>query len=116
MDKLFSPSGSNGGMMAYQLRKPLGVIGSIIGWNFPLWMAVIKAAPALAMGNSLVLKPSEFTPLSATRLAELAIKAGVPAGVFNVVHGEGITVGAALAHHPEVDLLSFTGSSATINM
>ena len=113
MDKLFSPSGSDGGMMAYQLRKPIGVVGSIIGWNFPLWMAAIKAAPALAMGNSLVLKPSEFTPLSATRLAELAIEAGVPPGVFNVVHGNGSTVGAALAHHPDIDLLSFTGSSAT---
>ena len=113
MDKLFSPSGSDGGILAYQLRKPIGVVGSIIGWNFPLWMAAIKAGPALAMGNSLVLKPSEFTPLSATRLAELALEAGVPSGVFNVVHGSGITVGSALAHHQDVDLLSFTGSSAT---
>ena len=113
MDKLFSPSGSDGSTMAYQLRKPVGVVGSIIGWNFPLWMAAIKAAPALAMGNSLVLKPSEFTPLSATRLAELAIEAGVPPGVFNVVHGNGSSVGSALAHHSDVDLLSFTGSSAT---
>lgn len=113
MDKLFSPSGSDGGTMAYQLRKPIGVVGSIIGWNFPLWMAAIKAGPALAMGNSLVLKPSEFTPLSATRLAELAIEAGVPPGIFNVVHGSGATVGAALALHQDIDLLSFTGSSAT---
>lgn len=113
MDKLFAPSASDGGMMGYQLRKPIGVVGSIIGWNFPLWMAAIKAAPALAMGNSLVLKPSEFTPLSATRLAELASEAGVPTGVFNVVHGNGKTVGAALAHHADIDLLSFTGSSAT---
>lgn len=112
-DKLFSQSGANGANMAYQLRKPVGVVGSIIGWNFPLWMAAIKAGPALVMGNSLVLKPSEFTPLSATRLAELAIEAGVPAGVFNVVNGAGLTVGAELAQHPDVDLLSFTGSSAT---
>lgn len=113
MDKLFSPFASDGGTMGYQLRKPIGVVGSIIGWNFPLWMAAIKAAPALAVGNSLVLKPSEFTPLSATRLAELASEAGMPPGVFNVVHGSGKTVGAALAHHADIDLLSFTGSSAT---
>ena len=113
MDKLFSPTASDGGTVSYQLRKPIGLVGSIIGWNFPLWMAVIKAGPALAMGNSIVLKPSEFTPLSATRLAELAVEAGVPPGVFNVVHGTGISVGTALAHHQDVDLLSFTGSSAT---
>lgn len=113
LDKLFSPSASDAGTMGYQLRKPIGVVGSIIGWNFPLWMAAIKAAPALAAGNSLVLKPSEFTPLSATRLAELASEAGVPPGVFNVVHGSGKSVGATLAHHAGIDLLSFTGSSAT---
>lgn len=112
-DKLFSPSGADGSDMAYQLRKPVGVVGSIIGWNFPLWMAAIKAGPALAMGNSLVLKPSEFSPLSASRLAALAIEAGVPPGVFNVVNGAGVTVGAALSHHPDVNLLSFTGSSST---
>ena len=88
-------------------------MGAIIGWNFPLSMASIKVAPALVMGNSLVLKPSEFTSLSASRLAELAIEAGVPPGVFNVVHGTGAIVGAALAHHSDVDMLTFTGSSAT---
>lgn len=112
-DKLFSPSGSDGGATAYQLRKPVGVVGSIIGWNFPLWMAAIKVGPALAMGNSLVLKPSEFSPRSAGKLAQLALEAGVPPGVFNVVQGAGKTVGAALAKHPDVNLLSFTGSSAT---
>ena len=112
-DKLLAPSSLDGGNFSYQLRKPIGVVGAIIGWNFPLSMASIKVAPALVMGNSLVLKPSEFTSLSASRLAELAIEAGVPPGVFNVVHGAGTTVGAALAHHADVDMLTFTGSSAT---
>ena len=112
-DKLLSPSSADGGNFSFQLRKPIGVVGAIIGWNFPLSMASIKVAPALVMGNSLVLKPSEFTSLSASRLAELAIEAGVPPGVFNVVHGTGAIVGAALAHHSDVDMLTFTGSSAT---
>ncbi|MDB4032357.1 aldehyde dehydrogenase family protein [Porticoccaceae bacterium] len=112
-DKLLSPSGTDGSNFAYQLRKPIGVVGSIIGWNYPLWMAAIKAAPALVMGNSLVLKPSEFTSLSACRFAELAVEAGVPPGVFNVVNGSGSTVGKTLAHHPDINLLSFTGSSTT---
>ena len=112
-DKLLSISGVDSGIVAYQARKPVGVVGSIIGWNFPLWMAAIKAGPALAMGNSLVLKPSEFSPLSATKLASLAVKAGLPPGVFNVIQGAGATVGDSLARHPDVDLLSFTGSTAT---
>lgn len=112
-DKLLSVSGADGSDFAYQLRKPVGVVGAIIGWNYPLLMAAMKLGPALVMGNSLVLKPSEFTPLSASRLGALVMEAGVPPGVFNVVHGAGTTVGSALAHHPEVDLLSFTGSSAT---
>ena len=112
-DKLLSPSGSDGAVFGYQLRKPAGVVAAIIGWNYPLALAVTKAAPALIMGNSLVLKPSEFSSLSASRLAELAVEAGVPPGVFNIVHGVGNTVGAALAHHPDVDILSFTGSSVT---
>lgn len=112
-DKLLSPSASDGGSFAYQLRKPVGVVGAIIGWNFPLFMAIMKMAPALLMGNSVVLKPSEFSPLSACRLAALALEAGVPPGVFNVVNGVGATVGKQLAHHPDVDLLSFTGSSVT---
>ena len=114
-DKLRSPSGPEGKDFFYQLRKPIGVVGGIIGWNYPLTLAAMKVGPALAMamGNSLVLKPSEFSSLSASRLAELAIEAGVPPGVFNVVHGAGTIVGAALAHHPDVNLLTFTGSSAT---
>ena len=113
LDKIFSPSGTDKGTMAYQCRKPVGVVGAIIGWNYPLFMAALKVGPALAMGNSLVLKPSEYSPLSAGKLAELALEAGVPPGVFNVVNGEGSIVGKALAHHSKVNLLTFTGSSAT---
>lgn len=112
-DKLLAPSGLDGSDFAFQLRKPVGVVGSIIGWNYPLVMAVMKMGPALAMGNSLVLKPSDFTALSASRLAALAVEAGVPPGVFNVVHGAGVTVGTTLSQHEDIDLLSFTGSSAT---
>ena len=112
-DKLLSPSGADGSNFSFQLRKPVGVVGAIVGWNYPLSLAATKVGPALVMGNSLVLKPSEFTSLSASRLAELAIEAGVPPGVFNVVHGDGKTVGDRLAHHPDVDLLAFVGSSAT---
>ena len=112
-DKLLPPSGTDKGTSAYQVRKPVGVVSAIIGWNYPLYMAALKAGPALVMGNSLVLKPSEFSPLSACKLAALAIEAGVPPGVFNVVNGSGSTVGSALAHHPKVDLISFTGSTAT---
>lgn len=112
-DKLLSPSGDDGSSFVYQLRKPVGVVGGIIGWNFPLSLAITKMAPALAMGNSLVLKPSEFTSLSASRLAALAVEADVPPGVFNVIHGAGATVGASLAQHTDVNLLSFTGSSAS---
>lgn len=98
--------------LSYQLRRPRGVVGAIIGWNFPLVLAAAKIGPALAMGNTLVLKPSQFTSLSAARVAELALEAGVPEGVFNVVCGAG-AVGAALAKHRDVELVSFTGSSAT---
>lgn len=112
-DKIFAPSITDGTTFTLQIRKPVGVVGAIIGWNFPLVLAVQKMGPALATGNSLVLKPSEFTSLSAGFLALLAIEAGVPPGVFNVVHGAGTTVGSALAQHPDVNLLSFTGSSAT---
>jgi acyl-CoA reductase-like NAD-dependent aldehyde dehydrogenase len=98
--------------LAYELRRPVGVVVGIVGWNFPLDQAVQKMAPALAMGNTLVLKPSECTSLSAARLAELAVQAGVPPGVFNVVHGNH-QLGAVLAYHRDVDLLSFTGSTRT---
>ncbi len=93
-------------------REPLGVVGAIVPWNFPLLMAAWKLAPALATGNSVVLKPSEKSPLSALRLAELAMEAGLPAGVLNVVPGGGKTAGEPLALHMDVDGLVFTGSTA----
>ena len=99
--------------MSFNVYEPRGVIGAIVPWNFPVVNAVIKIAPALAAGNCVVLKPSELSSSSALKLAELAIEAGVPAGVFNVVPGLGHTVGAALASHPDVDLLTFTGSTQT---
>jgi len=99
--------------LALNTYEPRGVVGAITPWNFPIVNAVIKVAPALIAGNSVVLKPSELTPSSALKLAELALEAGVPEGVFNVVPGLGSTVGAALALHSQVDLLSFTGSTAT---
>jgi phenylacetaldehyde dehydrogenase len=96
---------------AYTLREPVGVIGQIIPWNFPLLMAAWKLGPALATGNTVVLKPAEQTPLSALRLGELLEKAGLPAGVVNIVTGYGETAGAALAAHPDVDKVAFTGST-----
>ena len=96
---------------SYTLREPVGVVGQIIPWNFPLLMAAWKVAPALATGNCVVLKPAEQTPLTALRLAELIAEAGVPDGVVNVVPGLGETAGAALAAHPDVDKVAFTGST-----
>jgi acyl-CoA reductase-like NAD-dependent aldehyde dehydrogenase len=100
-----------GAFLNYTLREPLGVVGCIIPWNFPLSLAAWKAAPALACGNTVVLKPAEQTPLSALRLTELAAEAGFPPGVLNVVPGFGETAGAALVRHPDVDAISFTGST-----
>ena len=97
---------------AYTRREPVGVVGAIIPWNFPLLMAVWKVAPALAAGCAIVLKPAEDTPLTALRLAELALEAGFPAGAVNVVTGEGPSAGAALAAHPGIDKVAFTGSTA----
>jgi phenylacetaldehyde dehydrogenase len=96
---------------AYTAREPVGVVGQIIPWNFPLIMASWKLAPALAAGCTVVLKPAEQTPLTALRLGELALEAGIPAGVLNVVTGFGETAGAALAAHPDVDKVAFTGST-----
>ena len=98
------------GVFSYTLREPLGVVGAITPWNFPLLIASWKLAPALACGNSVVHKPAEEAPLSALRLAELGLEAGVPAGVWNVVTGEGKT-GAAVAAHADIDKISFTGST-----
>ena len=99
--------------LALITREPVGVVGAIVPWNFPMLMAAWKIGPILGAGNSLVLKPSEKSPLSAIRLAQLALEAGLPAGVFNVVPGFGATAGAALASHAQVDAIAFTGSTAT---
>lgn len=101
------------GDLALVRRVPLGVVGAVVPWNFPLDMATWKAAAALAAGNSVVLKPAEQSPLSALRLADLAAEARVPDGVFNVVPGYGATAGKALGLHMDVDCLAFTGSTAT---
>jgi phenylacetaldehyde dehydrogenase len=95
---------------AYTVKEPVGVVAQIIPWNFPLLMAAWKVGPALATGCTIVLKPAEQTPLSALRLGELALEAGIPPGVLNVVTGEG-DAGAALAEHPDVDKVAFTGST-----
>src|ERR1700730_2207184 len=96
---------------AYTLREPVGVVGQIIPWNFPLLMAAWKIGPALATGNTVVLKPAEQTPLAALYLAEIMAEAGLPDGVVNVVPGFGETAGAALAAHEDVDKIAFTGST-----
>jgi acyl-CoA reductase-like NAD-dependent aldehyde dehydrogenase len=92
-------------------REPLGVVGLIVPWNFPLNIASWKVGPALACGNTIVLKPAELTPLTAIRLGELALEAGIPEGVFNVVVGPGRIVGERLIHHPDVAKIGFTGST-----
>ena len=101
------------GNLALVTREPLGVIGAVTPWNFPLDLAVWKVAPALAAGNSVVLKPAEQAPLSSIRLAELAVEAGLPEGVLNVVPGLGPTAGEALGRHHDVDVIAFTGSGET---
>ena len=98
------------GMVA---TEPYGVVGAITPWNFPLVMASWKVGAALAAGNAVVLKPSELTPYSVLRLAELAVEAGVPPGIFNIVHGDGMTTGDALTRHPLVAKMTFTGSTRT---
>ncbi len=97
--------------LALITREPMGVIGAVVPWNYPMIMAAWKLGPALAAGNSVVLKPSEKSPLTALRLAELALEAGLPEGVFNVVPGFGHEAGEALALHMEVDAIGFTGST-----
>jgi phenylacetaldehyde dehydrogenase len=98
-------------ILNYTVHEPIGVVGAIVPWNFPMSMASWKLAPALAMGNTVVLKPAEETSLSTLRLAELVEQAGFPPGVLNVVTGPGSVVGAALAAHPGVDKVAFTGST-----
>jgi acyl-CoA reductase-like NAD-dependent aldehyde dehydrogenase len=99
------------GGVAATLREPLGVVGLIVPWNFPLNIASWKVGPALACGNTIVLKPAELTPLTALRLADLALEAGIPEGVLNVLVGKGSVVGARLIEHPDVAKIGFTGST-----
>ncbi len=112
IDKVYdeiAPTGRDA--LALITREPMGVIGAIVPWNYPMIMAAWKLGPALAAGNSVVLKPSEKSPYTALRLAELALEAGLPPGVFNVVPGYGHEAGEALALHPDVDAIGFTGST-----
>jgi 4-guanidinobutyraldehyde dehydrogenase/NAD-dependent aldehyde dehydrogenase len=114
IDKIYdevAPAGYDA--LALVTREPVGVVAAIVPWNFPLIMAAWKIGPALAAGNSLILKPSEKSPLTAIRIAELATRAGIPDGVFNVLPGFGHTAGEALALHMDVDCIAFTGSART---
>jgi acyl-CoA reductase-like NAD-dependent aldehyde dehydrogenase len=107
------PGSSRDQFRDYSYYEPRGVVAAVIPWNFPVYMAALKVGPALAAGNTVVLKPSELASGSALKLAEIAIRAGVPEGVFNVVPGLGATVGEALVAHSDVDMVTFTGSTAT---
>lgn len=112
IDKLYDQvSPTPGDVVSLIVREPIGVVAAVLPWNFPIFVAMWKIAPALAGGNSLVVKPAEQTSLTALRLAALALEAGVPSGVFNVVPGFGETAGQALGRHPDVDCVSFTGST-----
>jgi acyl-CoA reductase-like NAD-dependent aldehyde dehydrogenase len=101
----------DGPFLNYTLREPLGVVGAIVPWNFPLNLASWKVAPAIACGNTVVLKPAELTPFTALKLAELALEAGFPPGVLNCIPGKGSVAGAALVKHPDVAKIAFTGST-----
>jgi aldehyde dehydrogenase (NAD+)/betaine-aldehyde dehydrogenase len=100
-------------MLYYTLREPLGVAGQIIPWNYPFLMASWKVAPAIAAGNTVVLKPASLTPLTAFKMGEICLEAGIPAGVVNVISGPGAKIGAYLASHPGIDKVAFTGETAT---
>ena len=114
IDKVYGEVAPTGGNeLAMIVREPIGVIAAVVPWNFPLLLACWKLGPALASGNSVVLKPSEKSPLTALRLAGLAKQAGLPDGVFNVVSGFGHEAGQALALHPDVEVITFTGSTRT---
>ena len=114
IDKIYDEVAPTGdAALALVTREPVGVVAAIVPWNFPLIMAAWKIGPALAAGNSLVLKPSEKSPLTAIRIAEFASRAGIPDGVFNVLPGFGQTAGQALALHMDVDCVGFTGSTRT---
>jgi gamma-glutamyl-gamma-aminobutyraldehyde dehydrogenase/4-guanidinobutyraldehyde dehydrogenase/NAD-dependent aldehyde dehydrogenase len=114
IDKIYDQIGpTDAASLALVTREPVGVVAAIVPWNFPMLMAAWKIAPVLAAGNSLVLKPSEKSPLSAIRLGELALEAGLPPGALQILPGYGQTAGAALAAHLDVDCITFTGSTAT---
>lgn len=112
LDAYLTQPATGGTALQYAVRRPLGVVGVIVPWNLPLLLLTWKVAPALATGNCVVVKPSEETPSSATLLAEIMAEAGVPDGVYNVVHGHGET-GAAITAHPDIDGITFTGESST---
>jgi len=114
IDKIYDQSAPVGeDALAMVVREPVGVVGCVLPWNFPMLMMAWKIAPALAAGNSVVLKPAEQTSLSALRIAELALEAGLPRGVLNVVPGMGPDVGEPMGRHADIDMLSFTGSTET---
>jgi aldehyde dehydrogenase (NAD+) len=102
-----------GGQFVYTLREPVGVVAAIVPWNFPLLIAVWKVAPALAMGNTVILKPASQTPLTAIALGEMATALGFPPGVLNVITGSGATAGQAIVNHPGIDKIAFTGDTST---
>ena len=112
-ERLFGRQIPVAGGVDITFREPLGVVGAIVPWNFPMPIAGWAFAPALAAGNTVVLKPAELTPLTAMRLAELALEAGLPEDVFTVLPGKGSVVGQAMLENPDVTALSFTGSVAT---
>ena len=91
-------------------KEPIGVVGAIVPWNYPLWMAILKLAPALITGNSVLLKPAEQSPMSAIRIGQLLSEAGLPDGVFNVLPGDGPITGKAMCLHNDIDCIAFTGS------
>jgi len=102
-----------GGQLVYTLREPVGVVAAIVPWNFPLLIAIWKVAPALAMGNTVILKPASQTPLTALKLGEMATNLGFPPGVLNVITGSGSTAGQAIVDHPGIDKIAFTGDTST---
>jgi 5-carboxymethyl-2-hydroxymuconic-semialdehyde dehydrogenase len=113
VEELAGKAWQTGSFLNYSVHKPVGVAGLIMPWNAPLMLSTWRIAPCLAAGNTIVLKPAEWSPLTATRLAELMAEAELPTGVFNVVHGFGETAGAPLSAHPGVDLICFTGETTT---
>ena len=114
IDKIYDQTGPSGdGAISMIVREPIGVVGAVLPWNFPLMMLAWKIGPALAAGNSVIVKPAEQTSLTALRVAELAHEAGVPRGVLQVLPGDGPAVGEPLGRHMDVDMVSFTGSTET---